>query len=390
MRVVHVYKDYPPVIGGIENHLKLLAEGQAERGLEVTVLVTSTDRHTTVRREGGVRVIRAARWLELRSTPISPALVGWLHRLEVDVVHLQFPYPWGELAQLMSRLPASRGACRCGRALVISYQSDIVRQRLLGWLYRPLMRRLLDRADRILASSEAYLRSSEVLAAHASKATVVPLGVEVDRFASPDPERVAEIRRRFPGPLVLFVGRLRYYKGLEVLLAAMGRLAAERFPGAGRAQRAPATLLIAGSGPRAARCRREARASAAAEQVRLLGDVADSELAAYYAAADVFVLPSSRRSEAYGLALAEAMAAGTAAVSTELQTGTSVVNRDGETGLVVPPRDPEALAAALRKLLGDPELRREMGERARRRARRDLDAGRMVERVIHVYRQLLP
>ncbi len=379
MRVVHVYKDYPPVLGGIENHLKLLAEGQARRGLEVTVLVTSRDRHTTVSREGGVRVIRAARRLELRSTPISPALIGQLRRLETDVVHLQFPYPFGEVAELIA------GRTRRHQpALVISYQSDIVRQRLLGWLYRPLMRRLLRRADRILASSAAYTRTSEVLPAYAAKTTVVPLGIDVDRFADPGAARVEDFRRRFPGPLVLFVGQLRYYKGVEVLIEAIGRL---------HTQGIEATLLIAGSGPLAARCRRLARrvgsASSAAERMHFLGDVAGAELPALYAAADVFVLPSRRRSEAYGLALVEAMAAGTAVISTELGTGTSFVNRDRETGLVVPPRDPAALAAAVGKLLADPELRRGMGARARRRAREELGDGLMIERVIRVYEQLL-
>ena len=371
MRVVHLYKDYPPVVGGIENHLRLLAEGQAKRGLEVTVLVTATDRRTTVRRERGVRVIRAARLARLRSTPLSPALVARLRSLEADVIHLQFPYPFAEVAHL---------AVGRSRALVVSYQSDIVRQRLLGWLYRPLMRRLLHRADRVLASSRAYATGSEVLAGYGAKTSVVPLGVEVDRFAAPDRREVEDIRRRFPGPRVLFVGRLRYYKGVEVLIAAFERL---------RAGGLPATLLIVGSGPRSARCRRLAKDTAVAGDIHFLGEVADDELPAIHAAAEVFVLPSCRRSEAYGLALAEAMAAGTAVVSTELGTGTSWVNLDGETGLVVPPRDPAALAAALGRLLSDPEMRRAMGSRARRRARRELDAEGMVERVIGIYDAVL-
>ena len=366
MRVVHVYKDYPPVLGGIEGHLQLLAEGQARRGLEVTVLVTSSGRRTTVREENGVRVIRAGRWGSLSSAPLSPALFTRLRRLEPDVVHLQFPYPPGEMTQLASGR---------GRALVISYQSDIVRQRLLGLLYRPIMHRVLARADRILASSEAYLESSPVLRRWAAKTTVVSLGVDVERFAAPDPERVAEIRRRWDGPLLLFVGRLRYYKGVDDLIAAMAEL--------------DATLLIGGSGPMAEGWRRLARASPAAERIVFLGDVEDAELPAYHAAADVFVLPSSRRSEAFGIAQVEAMASGTPVVSTELGTGTSFVNRDGETGLVVAARDPQALAAAIGRLLDQPDLRRELGEHGQRRSREELGADRMVERVISVYEELL-
>lgn len=366
MHVVHVYKDYPPVLGGIENHLRLLAEGQARRGLRVTVLVTSRGRRTSVRRENGVEVVRAARLTEVASTPLSWSLISRLRALSPDVLHLQFPYPLGEVAQLLSRR---------GRALVVSYQSDIVRQRWLGRLYRPIARRLLERADRILPSSEAYLRSSETLRPYAAKSTVVPLGIEVERFASPDPEGVAEILRRWPGPLVLFVGRLRYYKGLGTLIEAMESL--------------EATLLVVGRGPMEARWKRQAGAGSAAERIRFLGDVADSKLPLYHAAADVFALPSCRRSEAYGLAQAEAMAAGTPVVSTELGTGTSFVNLHGETGLVVPPQDPAALADALGKILGSSDLRHEMGEKAKVRARAELDADLMVRRVVDVYGQVL-
>ncbi len=366
MHVVHVYKDYPPVLGGIENHIRLLAEGQVRRGLRVTVLVTSRDRRPSVSNENGVEVVRAARLGEVASTPLSLNLVSRLRKLRPDVLHLQFPYPMGEVAALLS---PRRGA------LVISYQSDIVRQRWLGFCYRPLMFRVLASADRILASSEAYLWSSSTLSRFASKTTVVPLGVDLARFAAPDDTDVSAIRRRWPGPLLLFVGRLRYYKGLEDLLAAMSHL--------------DATLLVVGRGEMEACWRRIVNVSGVAERIHFLGDVPDSELPLYYAAADVFVLPSCRRSEAYGLAQVEAMAAGTPVVSTELGTGTSFVNVHGETGWVVPASDASALAKAIQRLLKDPELRRAMGERARARAHAELDAERMIERVIKVYEEVL-
>ncbi len=353
-------------MGGIENHVQQLAEGQAKRGLWVTVLVTSPTHRTSVTIENGVEVIRAARLGEFASTPLSLALVSRLRSLTPDVLHLQFPYPMGEVAALFSRRP---------RALVISYQSDIVRQRWLGFCYRPLMDRILARADRILPSSEAYLWSSQVLSRFAAKATVVPLGVDLKRFASPDLELIAEIRRRWPGQLLLFVGRLRYYKGLGDLLTAMTRL--------------DATLLVIGRGAMAKRWQQQARESSAVERIHFLGDIPDAELPTYYAAADVFVLPSSERSEAFGLAQVEAMATGTPVVSTELGTGTSFVNIHGETGWVVPASDADALSKGIRRLLDDGQLRREMGLRAYARAHREFDVERMVEQVIEVYDQIL-
>ncbi len=366
MHVVQVYKDYPPVLGGIENHLRLLAEGQVRLGHRVTVLVTARGPRTTLSEENGVEVIRAARLTELASTPLSLALIWRLRGLSPDVVHLHFPYPLGELAQLISGR---------GRALVVTYHSDIVRQRWLGSLYRPLMRRLLARADRILPTSEAYLDSSLTLRPLASKSTVIPLGIDTERFTSGDPGKVAEIQSRWPGPIVLFVGRLRYYKGVDVLIEAVERIRA--------------TLLIVGGGPMKERWVRQARASNAADRVHFLGDVEECELPNYYAAADVFVLPSCRRSEAYGLAMVEAMASGAPAISTDLGTGTSVVNRHRETGVVVPPGDATALAGALAELLADPELRRSMGEAARLRVCAELSADLMVERVLEVYDSVL-
>ncbi len=366
MRVLHIYKDYHPVFGGIENHLRWLAEAQAARGHDVTVLVTNPAGMTTaVREENGVRVIRAARLATVASTPLSLSLPLLLRRESPDIVHLQFPYPVAEVSQWLLRR---------GRATIISYQSDVVRQAAILKFYNPILKRVLRQADRILASSPNYIQSSPWLRPLARKCTVVPLGVDVKRFASPQPARVQAIRRRYPGPLLLFVGRLRYYKGLEYLIRAM--------------QRVEATLLIVGTGPEAARLGAMSYDLGLAEKVHFLADVSDEALPVYYQAADVFVLPSSHRSEAFGIVLLEAMAAGTPLISTELGTGTSWVNQDGVTGLVAPPRDADALARAINKLLADDAMREAMGARAQVRARAEFDLPVLVERVMTIYEQI--
>lgn len=361
-----MYKDYPPVLGGIEKHLRLLAEGQVRLGHDVTVLVTSTDFRTTVAMENGVRVIRASRLATVASTPISLALAAWLRRLRCDVVHLQFPYPFGDLAHQL---------CGRGQADVITYQSDIVRQRRLERLYRPCLYRALARADRVIVSSRQYLDSSVHLARWADKCRVVPLGIDPDPFQTADRASVARVREELGTPLLLFVGRFRYYKGVEFLVQACSTV--------------DATLAIVGTGPMGRSWRRLSKESEAADRIHFVGEVSDSELPHYYAAADVVVLPSSARSEAFGMVLIEAQAAGRPVVSTELGTGTSFVNQDGETGLVVPPGDPEALARALRELLQDEERRRRMGELGRRRMLEEFHIDKMVERTLGIYREAL-
>jgi len=367
MRILHLYKDYHPVFGGIENHLRWLAEAQSARGHDVTALVTNpAGMTTTVREEDGVRVIRAARLATIASTPLSLSLPLILARQQPDIVHLQFPYPVAEVSQWLLRR---------GRATIISYQSDVVRQATILRFYNPVLKRVLRQADRILASSPNYIQSSPWLRPLARKCTVAPLGVDVKRFASPQPARVQTIRSRHPGPLLLFVGRLRYYKGLDYLIRAM--------------QRVEATLLIVGTGPEAARLGAMSYELGLAGKVHFLGDVSDEMLPAYYQAADIFVLPSSHRSEAFGIVLLEAMAAGTPLISTELGTGTSWVNQDGITGLVTPPRDADALAAAINQLLADDAARAEMSVRAQARARAEFDLPVLVDRVMAVYNDVL-
>ncbi len=367
MRILHIYKDCYPILGGIENHLHWLARAQAERGHDVTVLVTNpAGLATTVTTEEGVRVIRAGRLATVASTPLSVALPWQTWRQRPDIVHLQFPYPVGEVSNLLLGR---------GRGTVISYQSDVVRQAGILRLYDPLLRVVLRRADRILASSPPYVQSSAYLRPLAGRCTVVPIGIDVAHFARPRLEEVARLRRLYPGPLLLFVGRLRYYKGLTYLVEAMRQV--------------EATLLIGGTGPEAANLRAQVEREGLQGRVHFLGDIADADLPAYYQAADLFVLPSSHRSEAYGIVLLEAMAAGAPLVTTELGTGTSWINQHGETGLVAPPRDPETLAQAIRLLLADPARLRAMGAAAQARARAEFDLPLLVERVLGVYEEVL-
>lgn len=365
MRVLHIYKDYHPVVGGIENHLRLLAEREAALGLDVTVLVTSRTRQTELSTLNGVRIIKAARIATPASTPISPALFAWVARLRPDIAHLQFPYPVGEVANLL-----------LGRArrTVISYQSDVVRQR--GWLrlYQPLLWQVIRRADCLIASTPNYVATSPYLSQLRGKVELIPLGIDPGPFLQSAP-LAQEIRTRHSGPLLLFVGRLRYYKGLDWLIRAMPRI--------------PATLLVVGTGPMEAAWRDLAAEMGMQDRIVFVGDAPDNDLPGYYQACDIFVLPASERSEAYGLVQLEAMASAKPVVCTELGTGTSYINQHGETGLVVSAKDSGALANACNRLLGDERLRMQMGLRARERVMAEFSADQMVEKIVSLYRRLL-
>lgn len=371
MRILHLYKDYFPVEGGIENHIKQLAEAQAARGHAVSVLVTSRDGRTHTETINGVRVIFAARLATISSAPISAAMFFLLRREQPNIVHLQFPYPWGEIANYFF-----------GRArkTVMTYQSDIVRQKYLRVVYAPLMQRVLARVDAIIATSPNYIESSRVLARWKPKCVAIPLGIDPQPFSNVDPRAAQDIRARLgiasDAPMLLFVGILRYYKGLNYLLAAL--------PAIPRAR-----LVIVGKGPMEREWKNLAHTLGIQDRLSFVTDVADADLPAYYAAADIFTLPSSERSEAFGLVQLEAMAAGKPVVCTELGTGTSFVNADRETGFVVPARDPHALASAITRLIDDDALRARMGVAGRARVQQLFGLEKMVDRVIELYENLI-
>ena len=367
LNILHLYKDYYPVLGGMENHIKWLAEAQAAAGHQVSVLVTSLDRRTSVHWENGVRVIRAGRLASVASTPLSLVFPWLLRRERPDIAHLHFPYPLGEVSNyLLGR----------GRRTIITYHSDVVRQAGILRLYDPLLRRILRRADRLIATSPQYVQSSPYLKPLEDRVRVIPLGLDLARFQQPDPQQVAALKARFPGPLLLFVGRLRYYKGVQFLLDALP-------------QTPTARLLIVGTGPMAAPWQAQTLGLRLADRVHFLGDISDAELPAYYAAADLFVLPACARSEAFGVVQLEALASGTPILSTEVGTGTSYVNQDGVTGRVVAASDSQALADALHELLANPARLQAMAAAARQRAASEFSLPVMVARIETLYQEML-
>jgi rhamnosyl/mannosyltransferase len=355
MRILHIYKDYFPVRGGIENHVRLLAEAQAARAHEVTVLVTSRDRHSHGEWRNGVRILFGSRLMDLSSAPLSVELFQRAAEWQGDIIHLHSPYPVGELAYFFGSKT---------RAAVLTYHSDIVRQKIMGALYTPLWHRVLARVNTIIATSPVYVETSPVLARHRKKCIVVPLGI-------PPPSRVAE-HIDVPPTELLFVGKLRYYKGVNDLLQAL-------------AQISDARLTIVGSGPMEAEWKALAASLNLAARVTWAGEVSDDALAAYYDACEIFVLPCSERSEAFGAVQLEAMAAGKPIVSCDVHTGVAWVNQNEITGLIVPPKNSAALAQAITRLLNNAPLRARMGSAGRERFAREFTLDKMVERVLRVY-----
>ncbi|MBN2002307.1 MAG: glycosyltransferase [Anaerolineae bacterium] len=360
MRILHVYKDYFPVLGGIENYIKILSEAHAAAGHHVIVAVCNPGPFTSIEELNGVKVIKSGRLTTIASMPLSFGHPVAVARLKPDVIHVHSPYPLGEVSAWLfkSRTP-----------LVITHHSDVVRQQSWLRLYAPLLRRVLKHAKRILPTSPRYVETSPWLAPVKEKCTIVPLGVDHRRFVP--------AAQPFNGPpTLLFVGRLRYYKGLDTLLHALPDLPGVHFN-------------VVGSGPMQAEWQKLAETLGVTERVHFLGEVPDADLAAQYHRAHIFVLPSNARSEAFGAVLLEAMASGLPCVSTELGTGTSWVVQDGVTGCVTPAQDSAAMAAAIHDMLADPERLTAMGTAARARVEAEFTLERLITRVLSVYEEVI-
>jgi rhamnosyl/mannosyltransferase len=311
---------------------------------------------------------------EIAGTPVCPSMLLHARRLHAqspfDIVHVQFP------ADPMAHLAASSLPRAVRR--VITWHSDIVRQKNLLKLYRPFLDRLVATADAIILPTPAHLSASEQLGAarDRSRLHVVPYGFDFSRFTQ-RPAAADTIRAAHKGKLLVFaLGRHVYYKGFEYLVRAL--------------QLAPdVDVVLGGRGPLTGELLALARTLGVDKRIDLVGRIPEERLTEYYHACDVFCMPSVEKAEAFGIVQLEAMAAGKPVLCCELRNGVTYVTRDGETGLVVPPKDSGALAAALQRLHGDPALRVRLGEQGRRRALGEFSLRKMHDGTLEVYRKVL-
>jgi glycosyltransferase involved in cell wall biosynthesis len=367
MKVVHIFKDcYPPTTGGIEQHMHLLCRKLAQT-VDTTILAPSQSIHRVEERLEGVRILRVPEFGRFASTPLCPTAPFELRRLHPDVVHLHFPNPMGDVTQLLGAFNVP---------FVITYHADIIKQKFFLPVYRPVLNLLFKKARKLIFSAKENIVGS-LAQEYQDKCVVIPFGVELEAFRlrTEEPAAVEVLRREAGGPIALFVGAARYYKGLDVLLKAMVQVN-------GR-------LIVAGRGTQSEFLEQMARDLGVRDRVQFCGEVTSSRLRILLNAADVFVLPSIDRCETFGIGQLEAMVCSKPVISTDLPTGVRSVNRHGITGLVVPPGEPVALADALNRLLSDERLRVELGQAARRRAENEYSADRMVSKTLEVYREVL-
>ena len=349
MKVLHFYRTYfPETQGGLEEAIRQICLATKSHGVEnrILTLAWAPDPEIIDFPEG--QVIRCRRQVDPASCSIGVAAFSkFQEQLQwADVVNLHFPWPFADLVHLI---------CRNRLPTVVTYHSDIVRQKVAGALYAPLRDIFLDRVDQIVATSQNYVDSSATLQKFLAKTQVIPLGLDEASYPLALERHREEVGAIFGRNFFFFIGVLRYYKGLRFLLDAM--------------RDAPYDLVIAGSGSDEQELKKRAK-DLDLSNVHFAGRVSNARKAALFAMCRGVVFPSHLRSEAFGVTLIEGAMFSRPLISCEIGTGTSYVNLHGSTGYVVPPSDPSTLRRAMDQIWGNPQEAEVMGRRARERYER--------------------
>ena len=368
MRVLHVLKTFfPDTYGGIEQMVHTLASHAGEAGVESRVLVLTPGEARREQAPEGYEIIRYHRDLYVASTGLSLSFLRGF-RTEAawaDVMHMHFPWPFADLSYVLSGIR---------KPTLLSYHSDVVSQVTLNKLYAPLRDRYISRTQMVVAASPGIMRSSPVLRPLGDRVRLITYGIEHFPQIHPDDPSVRQWQSRYGQRFFLFLGALRYYKGLHILIEA---LKGRDYP-----------TVIVGRGGEEQALAAQARALGLTN-LHFLPEVTNTEKRSIMRAAYGFVLPSHLPSEAFGIVLAEAAQQGTPMITCEIGTGTSYVNQDGVTGLVVPPSDAVALGQALDTFWNSPAKVALGGQAALERYDRHFRADEMTSKYVDCYRELL-
>ena len=369
MKVLQLGKFYP-IKGGVEKVMEIFTEGLAERGFPSDMLCVSRNGNTdNVILSEHARVLRTQKLAEIAATMISPQLIWRLRciRRKYDIIHVHHPDPMAALALFFSGYKGK---------VVLHWHSDILKQKFLLRFFKPLQSWLIRRADLILGTTPVYVEESPFLKDVQHKTSFLPIGVDPYPWLS---DEIKDIRAQYPGKKIIFsMGRLVSYKGYEYLISAMTHLPEEY------------VLLIGSDGPLKEQLQQQIEELGLKERVTLLGGLKEEKKQAYFGACDVFCLSSVMKTEAYAIVLVEAMSLGRPVIATKIpESGVSWVNAHEVSGLNVPVRDPEALAEAIHKICGDPELWKHYSQGARQRYDDTFTKDEMINNLIEAYTQLL-
>lgn len=365
MKVLHVYRTcYPETKGGLEQAIRFICKGCIEHGVHSTILTLGA-----CNKEydfEGTKIIVVKKDFEISSNGFSLKLFKRFRELskETDIIHYQYPWPTGDLLSLIAPKKPS----------LVSYQSDIVKQKWLKKLYWPVEQHFLSYVDKIIASSPQYAQSSKNLTKYKHKVETIPLAIDETVYPALNQTVKQKWQNKVGSNFFLFVGVLRYYKGLQYLLQA--------------AKLTKLPVVIAGDGPERGALQDYITAHNLTN-VTLVGFIEEEDKVALHHLSQAFIFPSHLRSEAFGISLLEAQLYSKPIISADIGTGSSYVNINNETGMTIEGANSEVLANAMVKINGDPELREKLGQQAHMRYKSHFTSEIYANNYIALYKKLL-
>lgn len=373
-KILMINKLYHPWIGGVEKHVQELGESLAkDPEYKVNILCVSENIWPSTKVKNNVKVKKLSNIAKLIgktlifSMPISFTFPFWLKRIKADIMHFHQPFPLSVISYLISK-PKGK--------VVVTWHSDIIKQKFILFFFMPFLKRFLKKADVIIATSQNLIDNSKVLQKYKDKCKVVPLGINPEEFIKNENinKIIKEIKEIISAKIVLFIGRFSYYKGITYLIDAFRDI--------------NAVLVVIGSGALENEIRAKIRENKIEHKVIILKDASDDVIKAYYNVCEFLVLPSTHPSEAFGIVQIEAMGCGKPVISTNLPSGVPFVNQHEKTGLIVKPADSKELNRAIKELLSNDEKRLEYGRNAKKRVEEEFGRETMVNRIKEIYNRL--
>lgn len=366
-KILQLGKFYP-IRGGVEKVMYDLTKGLSERGIKCDMLCAVEGPSEEIVLNENARLICCHAVVKAAATMISPAMILKLRKIchEYEIIHVHHPDPMACLALFLSGYK--------GR-VILHWHADILKQKTLLQLYRPLQRWLINRAERIVGTTPLYLQESPYLSDVQPKTVCVPIGINDPLRA---PKQGMAMRAQYRGKKIIFsLGRLVEYKGFEHLIEAARHLD-DQF-----------VILIGGSGPLKEQLQDSINRLQLHEKVKLLGFLGEQELPAYYEACDLFCLSSVYKTEAFGIVQIEAMSYGKPVVATTIEgSGVHWVNAEGVSGLNARKGDAEALAKAIQAITAHPMIYERYSEGAKQRFDENFTLEKMIENTLSVYKPI--
>lgn len=355
MKILLINKYYYH-IGGIEEFTRAISTSPL---ISKTLCCSSPESFGNNRTYGSNIDIKKTNFV-LFKTPISFSFIFALIRdyFRYDCIHLNTPYPVAEVLLFFLSFMKKR-------KIVITYHSDIVKQKVVFTILKPCIVGLLKRSDVIVVTSP-FMKDNSLISRFKEKVEVIPIG-------QPDYSN-GLVRDYSENSFGIFVGRLVYYKGIFVLLEAISRF---HYP-----------IKIVGSGYLKNDILQYIREHKLEEWVELLGTVEDETLIDLYKKSSIFLFPSIEKTEAFGIVQVQAMSFGLPIINTNLPTGVPWVARQNQEAITITPNNVDELVHALKLLSEKTELRKKLGSSGRARYEELFMEKVMIKNYENIYKSL--